>query len=179
MFHALNALLLYWKQEIDVVVLPSVTCFWSAGEAGLSSTAGWFFCFDLIFSILPGLMVKDKRQVSKQISSSILIRWESLEKNESSQVLIWPRWSSVSYCFFKVSTDFFSNSSRAAINFFTLASKSSAPLKVEEENEAMLLLELSCWSIYLTFWLNLVRYLNNNDTTAEKLRQTIVNQNSK
>lgn len=42
-----------------------------------------------------------------------------------------PLRSFVSYCFFKVSTDFFSNSSRAATNFFTLASKSSAPLEVK------------------------------------------------
>lgn len=57
----------------------------------------------------------------------------------------------MSYCFFKVSTDFFSNSSRTATSFFTLASNSSAPLGGVVVKEAMLPLELGCWFHFFNF----------------------------
>lgn len=84
----------------------------------------------------------------------------------------------VSYCFFSVSTDFFSISSLAATCFFTLASNSSAPLRGGERERAWLnccwlfvhFITAACVFSILPVWCSLLLCLGVSDLLLSPLK---------
>lgn len=119
------------RQGIDWSLLPSVTCSWQTGRAGVSTAEARLFCFIFIFSIL------QKRSAWKTRLEGCQLRPDPFK------FVICKTWKD-SHCFFNVSTDFCSNSSLAAISFFTLASSSSAPLRRAKGEKNGIKL-LTCW----------------------------------